>query len=703
MSSNDFGIGVRAGFALMVAAMILSAPARTVAQDAPAVDTSKWVCKYCPFEEGFDANAELGAGYVSDDSFKFGEYTGLTDQGGFVIGNATARYRSKEGSWLDLTLKDLGIDTRSLDAEGGKQGSYRLSFGYKELPHNITDTALSPFLGLGSRSLTLPPGWVPGATTGTMPSLATSLTGVDLETKRRTVDLGAAFTRAVHWEFAVAFRHEEKTGTLGTAGSFVFNSSQLGMPVQYDTNQMTVSAAYSRSRLQVRFAYYGSIFKNDDEALTWANPYVPLVPGATVGLRALAPSNEFHQLVVSAGYEFNKNTHATADIAFGRMTQDDAFLPYTINASLTTQPLPRSSLDGRVDTMTGNLKITSALTDKLRFNAAFTYDDRNNQTPQAIYDGITTDVMPAVPRTNLPYSSTHTLARVDGGYALTRSLRIDAGCDFDEYERDLQEVNRTHEDTCWGKATARANDRMDIMLKGSHALRTISNYTAVAEIVSPENPLMRKYNMADRDRDLVELRVDVALSERISLGLESNLSWDNYGKSVIGLLDSRSGAVAADAAFTLSENTTASCYLSHEQIESTQANAEFIPGAPLWFASNKDTIETAEAGIRHRASEKLDIGADYTYSRSTGEIDMKGALVGFPDLTSRLSSAKLYATYRPKKRLSLRLTYWYENYQSEDWSVDGVTPSTIPNVMSLGQGSPSYNISVVSLSGRYQF
>ena len=143
---------------------------------------------------------------------------------------------------------------------------------------------------------------------------------------------------------------------------------------------------------------------------------------------------------MSAGYELGKNTHATADIAFGRMTQDDAFLPYTINSSLTTQPLPRSSLDGRVDTMTGNLKIASAVTDKLRLNAAFTYDDRDNQTPQAMYDGITTDVMPGLPRTNLPYSSTHSLAKLDAGYALTRGLRIDAGCDYDEYERDLQEV-----------------------------------------------------------------------------------------------------------------------------------------------------------------------------------------------------------------------------------------------------------------------
>jgi hypothetical protein len=38
------------------------------------------------------------------------------------------------------------------------------------------------------------------------------------------------------------------------------------------------------------------------------------------------------------------------------MTQDEAFLPYTINSSLPTQPLPASSLDGSVDTLTGNLR-----------------------------------------------------------------------------------------------------------------------------------------------------------------------------------------------------------------------------------------------------------------------------------------------------------------------------------------------------------
>ena len=703
MNGNDIRVTVRRGLPLLLAGAILSMPMRAGAEDAPAVDTSRWVCKYCTFEEGLSSELELGGGYVSGDSFKFGEYTGLNKQGGFAVGNATARYRNKDGRWLDLSATDLGLDSRSFSIEGGRQGNYKLSLTYKELAHYITDTAISPFIGIGTDVLTLPAGWVPGATTGTMPSLAASLHGVDLETKRRAVDFGAALTRAVHWEFAVKFRHEEKTGTLGTGGSFVFNSAQLALPVDYDTNQMDASATYSRPRLQVRLAYYGSIFKNNDAALTWANPYVPLAAGATAGRRALAPGNEFHQLVVSAAYEFGKRTHATADIAFGRVTQDEAFLPYTVNSSLTTQPLPRRSLDGRVETLTGNLRITSALTDKLRVNAGITYDDRDNQTPQALYAGIITDVAPALARTNLPYSSTHTVAKLDGGYALTRDLRADAGCDYDIYDRDLQEVRHTREQICWAKGTARANDRTDIVLKGTHSKRTISDYTANPEIVSPENPLLRKYNMANRDRDIAELRVDVTLSARLSVGLETRISWDKYRRSVIGLRDGRSGAVAADAAFSLSDDTSATLYLSHEQIDSTQANAEAIPGSPLWFASNKDSIDTAGAGIRHHASDKLDLGVDYTYVRSTGEISIRGATVGFPDLTSRLHSAKLYATFRPKPKLALRLAYWYENYRSEDWTLDEVTPTTISNLLAFGQGSPSYHINVITLSGRYQF
>jgi opacity protein-like surface antigen len=209
--------------------------------------------------------------------------------------------------------------------------------------------------------------------------------------------------------------------------------------------------------------------------------------------------------------------------------------------------------------------------------------------------------------------------------------------------------------------------------------------------------------MADRDRDEVRMRVGSALGERFSVGLDAGGTWDTYFNSAIGLRDGRSWSAAADGAYQFSQSTSATVYLGHEQIKSNQANAELLAPAPLWFASNEDTIDTAGAGITHQASDKLGLGIDYTYSRSVGRITMEDATVGFPHLTTRLNSAKLYVDFRPKQKLSLRLTYWYEDYQSDDWALDGVMPSTISNVLAFGQDAPAYSINVVTLSARYEF
>ncbi len=164
MNGDDIRLTVQRSIPLLLAAVILSMSMRVDAQHAPAVDTSRWTCKYCPFEEGFSLTPELGAGYVTDDSAKFGEYTGLNEEGAYVVADAQGRYRTKDGLWLDLSAIDLGLDSRYVGIEGGKQGAYQLHLSYKQLPHNISDTAVSPFIGFGTDSLTLPSNWVPAGT-----------------------------------------------------------------------------------------------------------------------------------------------------------------------------------------------------------------------------------------------------------------------------------------------------------------------------------------------------------------------------------------------------------------------------------------------------------------------------------------------------------------------------------------------------------
>jgi len=696
----------------LFALTVLSAQvAAAVAADDPAggqppVDTSQWGCKYCEFEEGLSGTLDVGLGYVSDDSFKFGEYTGLHEQGGFLVGNAGARFRGEDAAYWNVDASDLGLDSRSLSAEGGKQGAYKLFLNYKELPHFISDSVLTPFSGTGGNSLTLPPGWVTAPSTDTMTSLAGSLHDADLETQRKRLGVGVSLTPAPEWEYALNFRHETKEGTQRIAGAFFFNSAQLVQPVDYVTDQLDASASYAGRKLQAKFAYYASTFKNSHNALSWQNPFTPpgFAPDATTGQLALPPDNQFHQLLASAGYRFSDRTSAMADIALGRMTQDESFLAATLNPSLG-QTLPRNSLDGRVDTTNANLKIVSAVTDRLRLNAAYAYNDRDNRTPQAAYNWVSTDSSVNTPRTNLPYSFTQNTAKLSADYRATARLKASIGFDRDTRERTYQEADKTRENTLWGKVSARTRDNLNLTLKLAHAERDQSGYVAVAEIDPPENPLLTKYNMANRTRDSVGLRADVAASETVNVGLGLDVSKDKYPDSQLGLIDGDSFNLSGDVSAMLTKLTSLHFFANHEKIQSKQVGREAFTTVD-WFAENDDTINVIGFGVKHMVMEnKFDIGADYTISRSKGRIsvDPGAPAATFPDLVTQLDSVKLYATYRLKDNISLQGAYWYETYDTENWALNGVTPSTISNVLTFGEQPPSYHVNVISLSVRYKF
>jgi MtrB/PioB family decaheme-associated outer membrane protein len=697
----------------LLAAAILPVPLLVAAGEVPAVDTSRWSCKFCPFEDGRSGLLELGAGYVSDESAKFGEYNGLDQQGGYAIGNAESRYRRRDGTWLNLTARDLGLDSRYLGIQGGKQGRYALSLQYKELQHAITHSAVTPFLGTGTGTLTLPAGWVRAGTTGGMSALAGSLHGVDLGTQRKQLGLGASLDSIAHWQFGAKFRHETKTGAIASAGSFAFNATQLAQPIDYNTDQIDVSAAYGGRHVQARLAYYGSKFTNNELALTWSNPYGSSFAGAAVGQLAAAPSNEFHQFLASAGAQLGARTVASADLAMGSMKQNEAFLAVTLNPNLISPPLPRGSLDGRVDTVNANLRVTSSVTDRLRLNAAATYDDRDNRTAQAAYAWVTTDTFLASPRTNLPYSFSHRLYRFDASYRLNlgryhghellRNLRLSAGYDYDVRERDLQEISESREARTWGKASFLLGSQVDFSFKGTHARRTVAPYVANPGISPPENPLLRKYNMADRTRDVMEGRIEYTPTARLSLGLAGEVGWDVYSRSTLGLLEAQEATWTGDASFTFTDSTNASLYLNHQQIHSYQANGPELPVVPVWYATNLDRIDTGGLDLRHRASDKIDIGASYTVSRSTGAVTIRDTSPAFPELFSRLDSARLYGDWRVRQHLRMHLAYWHEKFQSRNWTVDGVAPATISNVLSLAPGAPAYSIDVITLSGSYEY
>jgi MtrB/PioB family decaheme-associated outer membrane protein len=691
-------------YLMLLVGLSLPAHAPRAAEARPAtdqVDTSQWKCKFCAFEEeGLAADAEGGVGVVSDDSAKFGEYTGLNEEGAFLIGNASVRSRGEDAAYWNLRVRNLGLDSRSLGIDGGRQGKYGLSFDYSALPHFLSDSAVTPFLG--DANLTLPAGWVGASTTSAMTALPASLHGVDIETQRKRLGVGASVVSDSRWEYRVNFRRDNKEGHKRSAGAFSFNSAHFLEPIDYETDLIDASAAYTGKRLQARFAYHGSFFRNQIDAQSWQDPYS--TTGA-IGLRALPPDNQFHQVLASTGYQWTRKTRIMADLALGQMTQDEGFLPATTNAALVVPAAPRASLDGRVNTLTANVKLVSDVTDKLRLNAALMRDDRDNQTPQATYTWVTTDfaVNPAL-RTNQPYSFTNDTLRASADYRLARRSKVAVGFDREDRTRTYLEATETREDTFWAEAKTSIFDKASFGVKYARSQRD-GDYQIVPETNPAQNTLMRKYNMANRDRDVLGARLTLSPTERVTVGLGADMAQDDYSQSVIGVTDGKEASYNVDVSAVISDATSMHVFYNRQKIESSQAGSSVF-GAPDWFAENEDLIDTAGIGVKHQMiPERLDVGADYVLSQSHGKIRVATGTPQylFPELATDLTSVKLYATYRLATALSLNAAFVHETYAVDDWSIDGVTPTTVATVLTLGEQTPDYEVNVITVSMRYAF
>ena len=217
--TNDRGKGIfsRTVLSAAVASALMIVAGTAGAQDDDVLALTR------PLNE-----VELGVGYVSADSFKFGDYSGLNEKGAYPIGNislvgrpaplsGSARYWTLEGT-------NLGLRSRNLRYEYSNQGDYRFSFEYDELPKFRTESAQTIFNGVGTNNLTLPAGWTPAANvTGQAAQIAAAEKPYEVKHERKNYILGFSKVLSKQWGLGVKFRHETKEG-VKVVGAVIGNS-----------------------------------------------------------------------------------------------------------------------------------------------------------------------------------------------------------------------------------------------------------------------------------------------------------------------------------------------------------------------------------------------------------------------------------------------------------------------------------------------
>ena len=517
---------------------------------------------------------------------------------------------------------------------------------------------------------------------------------------------GLTITPTRHWSSDVDYRRIERDGRDIYAGSFFFNTAEFTRPIDYQTNELDVNLAYTARDWQLGLGYNGSYFNNDNSSLTWDNAYAPQSEGQDSGQLALPPDNNAHQLTLSGAVRLPANTTVNGHISVGRMKQDEDLLPYTTNGMISTAPLPGNSADGQVDTTNVDLRAVSSPARKFTLEGQFRYNRRDNRTPERVYDYVVTDLALApVPVSNVAYDYDRYDYRLGGDYRIDSRTRLHAGIDHEYYKRSAQARNDTRTDRLSTRLDTRAFEFAEVTAEVYTERRNGSDYDTVEDTPSPQNPLMRLYNLADRIRNGFKTNLSVFANERISFGMDFEASNDHYGSSPLGLDHGNYAGFGLDISALLARNVTAYAITHVETSKSKQANSQDFSD-PDWTGNTSDKYFTATLGLKYpEIIRKLGANLEYTYASSTGQItnQTNGLISDFPDLETRFHQVRLGLEYPYNKDLSLKFGYLFQKYRANDWALEGVSPDTVPNLLSLGAEPQDYSNHVFFVGVKYQF
>ena len=688
--------------------------AQAFAEDAPTADRGE------DDPSILTGTLEYGPGYVSDDSYRFGRYTGLKDEGLFVNGGFDLHFRPGRPDYLHLQGYDLGLDSRRLSIDYGEQGRYETRLHYRELPSFKMDSAQTPYQNPGDDNLVVSPGGSP-----------TVLRPFELDTKRKRLSGGISYFPRKDWKTSLDFSHEKKDGTDWIGGALLGTTPGSGAgggygrtyavilpePIDQTTTEVDASLEYNGRESQWRLNLHASLFDNDYSSLRWENPGFTTPGNVTLpdaGQLALAPDNQFYQLSLSGATRLTDTTRFTGALSVGLMQQDEDFLPYGIDGSAAaTAALPRSSLDGEVWVYSARAGITARPIRPLRLKAQYRYDERDNDTPQEeySYDRMDSGSVPQNPVTNEPLKfkneplsyQKHKLL-LDANYRFSPDWSGSAGYEYRDTEREHSDVEDSTEHIGKAGLKWRPREDFDAALRLGLSSRDASDYEA--ELVN-QNPLLRKYTLADRDRDQAGLLLNYAPATNLNIGFSADLLEDEYTDSDLGLTDADSHNYNLDVSYFPTQDIRLNAFYSHERIESRQLGLAAADAS--YRVDYDDKIDTFGVGANFDNVWKgLDLGISYRYSKGVGEIDYTGLGAGatssdYPDLENELHRVELSAGYDIKQDTRIKLSAIYESMRTDDWALDGISPYPDNQLLTLGNDTEEYDVFAFMVALQHRF
>ena len=585
------------------------------------------------------------------DSAKFEEFRDVPNN--FTLEHLLFDWVPKTDWFLRLDAVDVSQDDQRLFADFGNVDRWRASVYYLENPRRWSDQAqqlfannsdsvftledsfqsavrAAPSSSLPGGDLDLDGKWDPGSKGFLIDSaIRDSAHHVDLGHQREQGGMALEYTPTRNWILSVAGDRERREGTTpqNLGMYFAHAPAEVAAPIDFRTDTATAGAEYVTRRFNAAVELQTSDFETGNKSLTWDNQLFlndeavnanQANPGH--GRLTFATDNELERVALRAGANLPAHTRIDASYASTETTQDDAFLPMTINSLLNPAALPAQSLDGEYDTTSANLRISSRPTRSFRFNTWWRSYDVDNKTPSLTFaDTVSADYqfgtcaninLPCdangndilddrIPRRNLPYGYKRDAAGALVGWAPIKRLDAAISYEREDTERDFSAVEDATSDNYKLTVDVEAASWLSVRSTLRYQERRADDYDAHyleesfpngEPSVAAFNEGSRRFYWTDRDRDSWAVQLDATPAPNWGLYAEASYYQDDY-------IDPETGKDIGDS-FTVQEDR----------------NFDTIPETYdiLLAGRTEDEGDSYSLGVTYSAAPRFDVYADYT-------------------------------------------------------------------------------------------
>jgi MtrB/PioB family decaheme-associated outer membrane protein len=643
---------------------------------------------------------------VDGDAARYERYRDLSD--GLFLEDLRMN-REQHGWLLGLTADHVGRRDQRYYFDLDRPGKFRSWFLWDQIPMLLSRTTRTLFTGAGSDVLEIDNALqarVQADPAAIAPVFNQFGTEFEIRTRRLIAEGGFEYLPSSALTVTATLRHTDRKGSIPFGGSFGHSSLvELPAPTDHTLMEADAGAEYVRDRLLLRAAYTGSFFQNDFTSVIFDNPFrlIDSASASAHGRLALAPTNSYNGVNGLASVKLPGRSRASAFVSVGTLTDGgDPIVAQSINSALSPAPPSRTTVNGETRTTAVNLTFVSRPTRYVDFTAGYRQYDFDNRTPEfamtqrVSYDNAVSTVDPPVHTE--PFGVVRHTA--DADLKLIPMRGISAGVGFTRlgedrthriFESTTDNVVRITFDTV-------SHQLFTLRTKYEHAERRGTGIEEGERELAAigEQPGMRHFDIAARDRNRVTILGSVTPAANVGVSLSVAAGKDDYLQSLFGLRDNTHRVYSAGVDAAPTNRVVLGTSYSYERYNALSRSRQANPGPQFTDPSRNwatDATDKAHSWITSvdigRIAEKVDLRLVYDFSRSRARYEyITGAVpdrtlpeeaivltalptpVELPPTLSELQRATTDATYALASHVSIGVSYWYERYRVNDFTLD---------------------------------